>query len=202
MKAITTENWNGPKPLSTAVECARLSRFFRQMLHGGSLVVDYYEILRSLREKKILFVVIGMYGVSKWLGFARATKDIDILVKGGRNFARALKTLRALYPSLIVREAPGLTALFNEGEKYSAIDLIYPHSAELQETLETGIWMHEKGIDYRIPTLEAALANKYGAMLNLARDKLKRARCRRFCADDKKCARTGRTAGSTGKSSP
>ena len=42
-------------------------------------------------------------------------------------------------------------------------------------TLQTGIWVESEGARYRVPTLECALANKYGAMLTLSRDAAKRA---------------------------
>jgi hypothetical protein len=40
--------------------------------------------------------------------------------------------------------------------------------------LQTAVWVEEKGMKYRVPTLEAALANKYGAMLALGRNAGKR----------------------------
>jgi hypothetical protein len=50
----------------------------------------------------------------------------------------------------------------------------YPHRADNLATLRTALWIEEQGLRYRIPTLEAALANKYGAMLTRTRDPLKR----------------------------
>jgi hypothetical protein len=60
------------------------------------------------------------------------------------------------------------------GETESVIDVVYPHRHDLAETLATAIWIEDKDKRYRIPTLEAALANKYGAMLSLGRDPIKR----------------------------
>jgi len=56
------------------------------------------------------------------------------------------------------------------GEKESVIDVTYPHRADIEVTLQTGVWIKKEGLQYRILTLEAALANKYGAMLSLNRD--------------------------------
>src|SRR5262249_1263088 len=52
----------------------------------------------------------------------------------------------------------------------------YPHRADLAETLANPIWTENKaqGLKYRIPSLEAALANKYGAMLTPTRNSRKR----------------------------
>jgi hypothetical protein len=65
---------------------------------------------------------------------------------------------------------------FVPGEKTSVIDVTYPHRADQQETLANPTWTENKklGIKYRIPSLEAALANKYGAMLTPTRDSRKR----------------------------
>ena len=109
-----------------------------------------------------------------WTGRPRATKDVDILVKGGRNHARAVKALRALYPHLEVRDFYGVISFFLPGETESVIDVTYPHRADIEETLAHPIWVEDKGLKYRIPSLEAALANKYGAMLTPTRDPGKR----------------------------
>ena len=88
---------------------------------------------------------------------------------------RAVKALRELYPKLEVRDLSGVMAFFVPGENQSVIDVTYPHREDLQVTLETAIWIEDEGRRYRIPKLEAALANKYGAMLTPTRDSIKRA---------------------------
>jgi hypothetical protein len=101
---------------------------------------------------------------------------VDILVKGGRNFARAVKVIRALYPQLEERDFAGVAAFFLPGDKDSVIDVTYPHRADLEETLAHPVWTEnkEQGLRYRIPALETALANKYGAMITPNRLLLKR----------------------------
>src|SRR5262249_51873238 len=99
------------------------------------------------------------------------TKDVDILVKSGRNPTRAVKAIRELYPQLEERSFPGLIAFFIPCEKESVVDVIYPHCADLAEALERPVWTEnkEEGLRYRMPALEAALSSKYGAMLNPTR---------------------------------
>src|SRR5439155_25815409 len=93
-----------------------------------------------------------------------------------RNHARAIKVIRALYPQLEVRDFSGVTAFFIPGEKQSVIGITYPHRADLEETLANPVWTENpaQGLRYRIPALEAALANKYGAMLTPSRNSIKR----------------------------
>ena len=133
--------------------------------------VDLYDIVRALTQKRIPFVLTGTHGITAWTGTIRNTEDVDILVKGGRNQARAVKAIRALYPQLEVRNFAGVTSFFVPGEKTSVVDVTYPHRADIEETLANAIWAEnkEQGLRYRVPSLEEALANKYGAMLTPTR---------------------------------
>ena len=138
--------------------------------------VDLNLILKTLTQKKIPFVLTGAHGISGWTGKPRNTRDVDLLVKAGRNHARAVKAIRALYPDLEVRNFSGVVAFFLPGEKTCVIDITYPHRADLEETLANPTWAEneEQGLRYRVPSLEEALANKHGAMLTLSRDLDKR----------------------------
>ncbi len=166
------------RPLSHAAairEVAYLSEEYRHRFRAqAKTMVKLDEVLRALVKKKIPFVLTGAYGISGWTGRPRSTHDVDILVRSGRNHARAVKALTELYPGLEVRRFPALTAFFVPGETESVIDVSIPHRLDNAATLETAIWVEERGHRYRIPTLEAALASKYGAMLSLGRDAGKR----------------------------
>jgi hypothetical protein len=156
-------------------ECAHLTTQYRRMWSSmADVIVELDEVIKALTAKKIPFVLTGAHGISGWTGRPRATHDIDILVKGGRNFARAVNAIRALYPQLEARRFAGVTGFFSPGEKQSLVDVTYPHRADNAETLRTAIWVKERGQRYRVPSLEAALANKYGAMLTPTRDLGKR----------------------------
>ena len=134
--------------------------------------VDLNVVLRTLIQKRIPFVLTGAHGIGGWTGRPRNTRDVDILVKPGRNHGRAVKAIRDLYPELEVRTFTGLTAFFVRGETDSVIDVACPYRADQEETLADPVWTEsrEHGLRYRVPALEAALANKYGAMLTPTRD--------------------------------
>jgi hypothetical protein len=138
--------------------------------------VDLNLILRTLTDKRIPFVLTGTHGISSWTGRPRATLDVDLLVKSGRNYARAVSAVKALYPQLEARVFFGVTAFFPPGQEASVIDVTYPHRADIEETLAHPVWTENKetGLRYRIPDLEPALSNKYGAMLTLSRESRKR----------------------------
>jgi hypothetical protein len=156
-------------------ESALLSAQWRSMwARRKNIAVDTRKIIQTLTAKKIPFVLTGAQAIGGWTGRPRATQDVDILVKGGRNLTRAVNAIKALYPELEVRLFVGVTGFFVPGEKESVIDVTYPHRPDLSETLAHPVWVEDRGLRYRIPSLEAALANKYGAMLTPTRDLGKR----------------------------
>ncbi len=137
--------------------------------------ISWQKIVAALQAKKIPFVLTGAYGIANWTGRPRSTHDVDILVKSERNYARAIKAVQTLYPELEMRTLIGVAAFFVPGERESVIDVTYPHRADNEQTLATAIWFDNEGIRVRIPRLEEAMANKYGASLALSRDAGKRA---------------------------
>src|SRR5262249_29868193 len=120
--------------------------------------VDFNEVLRTLTQKKIPFVLTGAHAIGKWTGRPRATKDVDILVTRCGNDGRAVKALKPLYPQLEVRDFTGVTAFFIPGDKESVLDVTYPHRADVEETLKNAIWTENRqlGLRYRVPPLEEA----------------------------------------------
>lgn len=138
--------------------------------------VDLNQILRTLSRKRIPFVLSGAHAIGGWTGRPRDTRDIDLLCKAGRNHGRAVRAIAGLYPQLEIRTFVGVTAFFVPGEQESVIDVTYPHRADNAATLTHALWIeNDAGIRFRIPSLESALANKYGAMLTLTRERKKRA---------------------------
>jgi hypothetical protein len=156
-------------------ECAHLTTQYRKMWSSmANVIVELDKVIRALTAKKVPFVLTGAHGISGWTGRPRATQDIDLLVKSGKNFARAVNVIRALYPQLEEHRFACLTGFFPPGEKQSVIDVACPHRPDNAETLRTAVWVEERNQRFRIPCLEAALANKYGAMLTPMRDAGKR----------------------------
>ena len=161
------------------MECVFLEKQYRSQWSSqvAASPVDLKQILRTLTSKKIPFVLTGAHGIAGWTGRPRSTHDVDILVKRGRNHARAVNALKKLYPQLEAREFSGMVAFFIPGERESVIDVTTPRRADNEETLAHPVWTEDAaaGIRYRIPSLETALANKYGAMLSPVRSPGKRA---------------------------
>ena len=82
---------------AAVLECARLSTLYRRMCCSTSKVlIDFDQVLQTVRTRRIPFVLTGAHGISGWTGRPRATRDVDILVKSGRNYARAVNVIREL----------------------------------------------------------------------------------------------------------
>ena len=162
-------------PHEGVMESEYLSTQYRRIWRSMAKVkINFKKILQTLCQKRISFVLHGAYGIASWTGRPRSTHDVDILAKADRNFTRALNALKELYPKLEVREFGNVTAFFVPGETESVIDLCLPHRESDVAMLETAIWVKDEGLKYRVPTLESALAAKYGAMLNPLRGPEKR----------------------------
>lgn len=160
-------------PAAAVRECAHLSAEYRRRFAMPE--IDWKKIAAALQAKKIPFVLTGAYGIAVWTGRPRSTHDVDILVKSGRNLQRAVKTVKELYSDLEMRNLVGVYAFFVPGERESVIDVTYPHRDDIAQTLATAITCDVDGVMVRVPKLEAALANKYGASISLNREAGKRA---------------------------
>lgn len=160
------------RPADAVRECAFLSEQYRRMKSMPD--INLKSIIMALQAKKVPFVLTGAHGIATWTGRPRATADVDILVKSGRNYARAVKVIQSLYPELEMRDFAGVAAFFGLGETQSVIDVTYPHREDIRQSLETAVWIDDQGLRFRVPKLEAALANKYGASLAPMRDAGKR----------------------------
>ncbi len=155
-------------PHHEAVEEAEyLRQLYRDRLPSMSSPVELKQILRTLAAKKIPFVLTGAHGIAGWTGRPRSTKDVDLLVKSGRNHARAVQALREIYPSLDVRKLPCGTAFAVPGEQDAIIDVM----CDVDDGKFTQpVMIDQGGEQYRVPSLEKALADKFAAMRNSSRD--------------------------------
>jgi hypothetical protein len=129
---------------AAVTECAHLTTQALRWSAMASVTIDLDQVLAALTAKKVPFVLRGAHGISGWTGRPHATRDIDILVKAGRNYARAVVVIRGLFPQLEARRFAGVTGFFPPGETESVIDVTYPHRPDNAETLRTAIWVDER----------------------------------------------------------
>jgi hypothetical protein len=124
------------------------------------------------------WVLMGLQGYVGYMPEPRATQDVDIMLPYSRR-ARAKKAISERWPALIVRELSQDTRFMDpldidpQGQPKPVIDLMHPWSAFQELILKEYVVVDEE-TQHRLPTLEAALAWKYAAMISPHRDRDKR----------------------------
>jgi hypothetical protein len=135
---------------------------------------DLIDVLTAAGVKK--WVLMGLHGYVGYLPQPRATQDVDVLISHGDR-KRAVKAVREAWPMLVVEELEPVVRFkdpndcFADGRPKPVIDLMLTWS-RLNEAIlkETGNILIDPDTQHFIPTVEAALASKYAAMISDFRD--------------------------------
>ena len=117
---------------------------------------------------------MGLYGYVGYLAMPRATQDVDILV-GEDEIERVVEAICNRWPALIVdrREVvvrfrdPGEVAI--DGEMKQVIDAMLPSNPCYQAILDRYHKL-DPSTGHRIPTIEAACASKFAALVSPSRE--------------------------------
>ena len=120
------------------------------------------DVIAVLNDAGVRFMLMGNYGITGWRGEARATEDVDILVRS-RDHRKAMRAIGAAFPQLQMTDFPVVTRFLDPITAIPLIDLMKPHQplfkvAFRQAVLDVG--------GYLIPNLEFALACKFAAMVS------------------------------------
>lgn len=157
---------------------AMLTTDYRVRLRRGIVDVTPQEVIECLIAAKIKnWVLMGLHGYVGYLPMPRATQDVDILVPFSQR-KRAASAIAARWPQLTQVELPQVvrfgdtTDLDSEGRPKPVIDIMNPWSPFQEMILKSHVLADER-TGSRYPTLEAALASKYAAIIspNRNRDK-------------------------------
>ncbi len=127
------------------------------------------------REKVVL---MGLHGYVGYLPMPRATQDVDVMVAYSEK-ARTTKAVGARWPMLERRDLSQVvrfvdpTDLNPNGDPKPVIDVMLPWGKFQETILEKHVLVDaETGSHY--PTLEAALASKYAAIVSQYRSRDKK----------------------------
>jgi hypothetical protein len=142
-----------------------LTTSFRRMHQPGAALVRPEKVIRVLHAAGVRFVVMGTHGIGGYRSEPRATQDVDILV-AARDHRKAIAAIREAYPKLVLQEAKVGTRFADPRTGNVVIDLMRPYFALYKRALRTAVAIDD---DYRVPSLEMALASKYAAMTSLNR---------------------------------
>ena len=126
---------------------------------------DYKDILQSLADEKVKFLLVGSYALAMH-GYLRATIDIDIWVMPSPDNApavlRALRRFGAPSSDLTVADLQNNDTVFQIGIAPRRIDIITTGATGLnfEETFANSVAMDIDGINVRIPSIPDLIRNK------------------------------------------
>jgi hypothetical protein len=158
-----------------------LTSDYRQTHRQGAMDIkpqDVIDVLTAAGVKK--WVLMGLHGYVGYLPQPRATQDVDVLISPSDR-KRAVKAVREAWPTLVVQELEPVVRFkdphdcFADGQPKPVIDLMLTWS-RLNEAIlrEKENVVVDPETQHFIPTVEAALASKYAAMVSDFRDREKK----------------------------
>lgn len=150
------------------VTSGQLTLVYRQMYEPMAAMITPLDVVKVLNKAKVGFVLMGTHGVGGYRDQARATEDVDILVRRV-DLKKAISALGAAFPNLTCEDHTAVTRFLDPATGKPVIDLMKPVQPVFQMAFREAV----KVGDYRIPNLEMALVSKFAAMTspNRAYDK-------------------------------
>jgi hypothetical protein len=121
-------------------------------------------VIRVLRAVGVKFMLVGAHGLGGWTGAPRATHDVDVLV-GTRGYKKAVKALQAAFPHLRAEDEE-VVMRFRDDTGQVLIDVIKPNQPLYRVGLKYTHTVEAEGESYQVPSLEMALAMKFGPMVS------------------------------------
>jgi hypothetical protein len=131
------------------------------MYRPGAVMIIPEKIIHALNDAGIKYMVMGTHGINGYRDQARATQDVDLLVRV-RDHRKTVNLLRKLYPKLQVMEFVPVTRFVETTTNKAVIDVMRPYDPLYRAAFKNVVPVGEL---YLIPNLEMALASKYAAMI-------------------------------------
>jgi hypothetical protein len=125
-------------------------------------------VIAVLNGAGISFVLVGAYGLAGWTKKPRATEDVDVVV-ATRHHKKAIRALLAAFPHLEADDHKVVTRLRDRQTRGVKVDLMKTNQALYRAVFKHTVSIQSGGQEYRVPTLEMALAMKFGSMISLVR---------------------------------
>ena len=115
------------------------------------------------------WILMGLHGYVGYLPMPRATQDVDVMVPYDQRAAEQVISQR--WPELAITRHSQVTRfadekdLDHEGKPKPVINLMLPWSPFLETILRAHV-VEDKQLASRYPTVEAAIASKYAALIS------------------------------------
>ena len=158
---------------------SRLTSDYRKRLRRGIVDVTPEEVIAVMNDAQVEnWCLMGLHGYVGYLPMPRATQDVDVMVPYSQKL-KAASAIQAKWPMLtrvdlsqVIRFLDS-TDLDPDGKPKPVVDLMLPWS-KFQETILKDHVLSDSKTNSRYPTLEAALASKYAAIVSPNRSKDKK----------------------------
>jgi hypothetical protein len=145
-----------------------LSKITELSRYWSDSIITPLDVIPVLNQAGVSFVLVGAYGVGGWMNEARATEDVDVVV-AQKHVRKAVKALLEAFPHLEADDHEVVTRLREKGTGAVVIDVMKPTQPHLRVIFKNTETIRSKGQEYRIPSLEMAVALKFAPMVSLTR---------------------------------
>jgi hypothetical protein len=157
----------------------RLTSDYRKRLRRGIVDVTPDQVIRCMIDAGVKnWVLMGLHGYVGYLPMPRATQDVDVMVPYSQK-KRAADAVAAQWPMLKQVDLSQVVRFLDEtdldpdGKPKPVIDVMLPFG-KFQETILKKHVIVDAETASRYPTLEAALASKYAALVSPHRSRDKK----------------------------
>ena len=158
---------------------SRLTSDYRKRLRRGIVDVTPEEVIAVMNDAKIKnWCLMGLHGYVGYLPMPRATQDVDVMVPYSQKL-KATSAIQAKWPMLTPVDLSQVirfldtTDLDPDGKPKPVVDVMLPWSKFQLKILRDHV-LTDTNTNSRYPTLEAALAAKYAAIVSPNRSKDKK----------------------------
>lgn len=153
---------DAPRHLEALRTSSTLTQWYRRMHRPDAAMITPQKVIRVLNKAEVRFVVMGTHGISGYRDEARATQDVDVLVRR-RDHLKAVAAIHKAYPKLVVVDQTAVTRFKDPVTDKGVIDLMKPYDPLYRLAFRNVVPV---GSSYVIPSLEMALASKFAAMIS------------------------------------
>lgn len=131
------------------------------------------DVIRVLNLLKLRYVLVGAHGISGWRQLPRATADVDVVVMA-RHHKKAVRAFLEAFTKLEEDDQEVVTRLRDLETKDVKIDVMKTNQPLYKAIFDNSTIVKVQHQEWRIPTLEMALAMKFAAMKSLVRADFKK----------------------------
>ncbi len=146
--------------LEALATSSALTQTWRRMYRPMAAAVTPERVLEALNRAGVRPVLMGTHGLGGWRSEARATQDVDVLVRK-RDVRKAVRSLSEAYPTLTVQDTLVVTRFVDPDTGKVVIDVMKPTQEIYRLVFRHTI---SAGATHDIPQLEMALVSKFAAM--------------------------------------